>query len=123
MSGLIEGNIDNALGFGVMEIEGLKINLHLTTAKDLITFQTLPMKYLKSKEVTTEESVALQEGYRESFIKYLMDKDPSLAKDKIELLVAKYVNRLLEEFPIATGMKTRKEMDDLKKSISDKQKN
>ncbi len=123
MSGLIEGNIDSALGFGEMEIEGLKISLHLTTAKDLITFQTLPMKYLKSKEITTEESVALQEGYRDYFIKYLLDKDPSLEKPKIELFVAKYLNRLIEEFPIASGIRTKAEMAEIKKSISDKQKN
>lgn len=122
MSGLIEGNIENALGFGVMSVAGLKIDLHLTTAKDLITYQTLPMKYLKNKEVTNEESVALQEGYRNYFIKYLMDKDPSLEKEQMELFVVKYLNKLIEEFPIATGMRTKAEMDEIKNNLSDKEK-
>lgn len=123
MSGLIEGNIEKALGFGKMEISGLTISLHLTTAKDIIDYQSLPLKYLKSKEPTMEESIKLQEAYRDYFNKYLMDKDPTLDKDKIELFVAKNINQLIKEFPIATGMRTKAEMEEIEKSISDKQKN
>ena len=123
MSSLIEGNIDKALGFGVMEIGGLKINLSLTTAKDLITYQTLPVKYLTSKVPTTEESMALQEAYRDYFVTYIFNKDNSLDKEKVELFVAKYLSKLIEEFPIAAGIRTREEMDEIKKNISDKQKN
>ena len=123
MSSMIEGNIDNALGFGKMEIAGLTINLSLTTAKDLITYQQLPVKYLKSKEPTIEESIELQEAYRKYFIDYLISKDNSFDKDKIELLVTKNLQKFIEEFPIATGMITRAEAEELKKSISDKQKN
>ena len=123
MGSLIEGNIDKALGFGVMEIGGLKINLSLTTAKDLITYQQLPAKYLKSKEPTIEESMALQEGYREYFVNYLKSKDLETPEEKINLFVTKYLNKFIEEFPIATGMRTREESEKLKQEIEVKQKN
>lgn len=120
---LIEGDIEKALGFGVMEIGDLKINLNLTTAKDLITYQQLPIKYLKSKDPTIEESMNLQEGYRQYFIDYLKSKDPSMEDSKVELLVTKNLSKFIEEFPIATGMRTREESEQLKKDLENKQKN
>lgn len=123
MSGLIEGNIEKALGFGVMYIGDLKINLNLTTAKDLITYQQLPIKYLKSKEPTLDESVKLQEGYRLYFIDYLKAKDPTIPVDQIELLVTKNLSKFIELFPIATGMRTKEESDKIKNDLEKKQKN
>jgi len=123
MSGIIEGDIKKALGFGVMEIGSLKINLHLTTAKDIITYQTLPLKYIKSKEPTLEESLALQEGYRGYFIDYLSAKDPTLEAETIALFVAKNLSKLIEEFPIATGLRTKAEVEEYKAKVSEKEKN
>lgn len=123
MSGIIEGDIQKALGFGVMVIGDLKINLHLTTAKDIIDYQTLPLKYIKSKDPTIEESLALQEGYREYFIKYLKAKDSSLLDETIALFVAKNLTKLIEEFPIATGMRTREEVEEYREKVKLKEKN
>lgn len=123
MSGLIEGNIEKALGFGVLKIGDLNINLHLTTAKDIIIFQELPIKYIKTKEPSLEDSIKLQQGYRDYFVKYFLDKDPSLDVNQVELLVTKNLNTLIQEFPIALGIRTREEFEQYKKELSDKEKN
>ena len=120
MSGIIKGDLERALGFKTMKIGGVEIDLSQTKAKDLIEFQKIPSKYLVSKEPTNKEYADLSDGYREYFINYIMDKDPSANKEQVTLFVVKYINQLVKEFPVATGLRTKEEMDKIEEEVKKK---
>ena len=115
---IIKGDIKRALGFGEIVLgEGenkLTIDLSLTTAKDIVEFQELPIRAAKGKkfeDLTADDMLTASKDSTDWLVKYFTEKDPECDKGEIELLVAKHKPAIQKEFTIGFGIKTREEFD------------
>lgn len=124
---IIRGNIKSALGFGSITVGGLEIDMSKAKAKDLVDFQEMPIKAVsgkKQEDLTSEDYLKINKCISDWFVKFFMDKEPTLDFDDVELFVIKHKQELQKEFTIAFGFKTREqyELDEAKASENLKKK-
>ena len=111
---IIKGDIKKAIGICDIKVNGLNIDLSKTTAEDVTTFQLIPLDVIGSKkkeELSAKDLSLLNQKQNEWFVKYFMDKDPSLDIEEIKKLVVFNKRLLQKEFTIAFNIKTREQYD------------
>lgn len=112
--GLIKGDIKKALGMSKVEVGGIELNLGLANAKDIVNFQEIPVLALSGKkqdELTADDMLAFNKSYRQYFVDFIMDKEPSANKEDVELFVIKNQAELQREFTIGFGLKSREQLE------------
>lgn len=120
----IEGDIERAIGFKEIEVNGVKIDISDTIAQDIIDFQMLPLKTLPTlnqDKLIPNDLVKFNDATINWFVNYFNKHGVDLEESKLRLFVVKNLSELRKKFTIGFGLRSRedyeKEERDAKKKL------